>query len=252
MRFSPSFSKEYEVEVGLVDFRGNIKLSALFLCLQDAAVLHGEELGIGRKEMLAKHNGLWVLARMRVDLMRYPAWGERITVETWPNLPGRVECLRNFLVRDAQGEVLAKAVSVWVVIDVETRRLQKAESVFPEALQFISEKAIDAKLGKLRAEGELEPVHKRVVGYSDIDINGHVNNAKYVDFIADCFSLAAHKKHRINSIEVNYSNEALPGETVTLYKDISRLDQGLVYVEGVNAEGDKLIFKAKMGIEPCY
>ena len=94
-------------------------------------------------------------------------------------------------------------------------------------------------------------MHKRVVGYSDIDVNGHVNNAKYVDFIADCFSLAAHKSTESTPLR-SITATRLAGETVTLYKDISRLDQGLVYVEGVNAEGDKLIFKAKMGIEPCY
>lgn len=250
MHFIPSYIKDYEVEVGLVDFRGNMKLSSLFLCLQDAAVLHAEHLGAGRIEMLERHHGLWVLGRMRVDVARYPVWGDKITVETWPNQPGRVECTRNFLVKDSAGTVLAKAVSVWVIIDVETRRLKRADSVFPEELDFRGERVIDAKLGKLRASGELDLVHRRVVGYSDIDVNGHLNNAKYVDFITDCFSLDEHQQHTIRSIEVNYSNEALPGEAVSLYKDLTQFEQGLVYVEGIDEGLKRLIFKAKLHVEP--
>ena len=246
MEMLPLYSRDYTVDVGLVDFRKNVKLSALFLYFQDIAVLHAEHLGLGMKDMLDKHNALWVLARMRVDTKRYPIWGEQITIETWPNRPGRVECIRNFTVKDVQGNVLVRAISAWVVIDADTRRLQKADSIFPQELFFPAEKAIDTRLGGLRAGGELDLVHRRVVGYSDIDVNGHLNNAKYVDFVTDCFSVDEHKKHEIKSIEINYSSEAFAGDTIVLYKDLSEFDQGIVFVEGVNETDEKLIFKAKM------
>ncbi len=66
--------------------------------------------------------------------------------------------------------------------------------------------------------------YDRTVGYSDVDVNEHLNNSRYVDFIMDCFTLEEHKKHSIKSIEVNYSNEALPGDTITLYKEIFETD----------------------------
>jgi medium-chain acyl-[acyl-carrier-protein] hydrolase len=244
----PIYSKDYKVDVALVDFRKNVKLSALFLLFQDVAVLHASSLGLGMQDMQNKHNALWVLARMRLDVERYPSWGQGISLETWPNEPGRVEFTRNFLVKDAHGKILVRAISNWAIIDLSTRRLKKVDSVFPQELPFPQEKAIDTKLGRLRASGELSLVHKRVVGYSDIDVNGHLNNAKYVDFVTDCFSLEEHKKHEIKSIEINYSSEALPGDTIGLYKDTSQLDQGIVYVEGSNKADGTLIFKAKMRI----
>lgn len=81
------YRKDYEVDVSHVDFSQRLKLSSLFIYFQDLAVLHAENLGIGMKSMLEKHNAIWVLARMRVDINRYPVWGEKITIETWPHKP---------------------------------------------------------------------------------------------------------------------------------------------------------------------
>lgn len=243
------YSKEYEVDVSHVDFSKRIKLSSLFIYFQDIAVLHANNLKAGREEMLEKYNIIWVLARMKVDVKRYPILDEKIIIETWPNKPNRVECTRNFLVKDAEGGILVKAVSIWVVIDIDTRKLKRVDSIFPKDLSYIGEKTIDIKLGGLKANARLELVHKRVVSYSDIDVNEHLNNAKYVDFVTDCFSLDEHKKHNINSIEINYNNEALPGDTITLYKDMSEAYPNTVYIEGINKEDDKLIFKAEMEVK---
>lgn len=243
------YRKDYEVDVSHVDFSQRLKLSSLFIYFQDLAVLHAENLGIGMKSMLEKHNAIWVLARMRVDINRYPVWGEKITIETWPHKPNKIEFMRDFLVKDYEGNILVRAVSTWVVIDVDSRSLKKADSVFDDSILFIEDRAIDCKLGKLKAKGNLELVYKRKVGYSDIDVNEHLNNAKYVDFIMDSFSLKEHKKYDIKSIEINYSNEALPGDTITIYKDLSKIDSNLIYMEGINEEDNKLIFKSQIRIE---
>ena len=87
------------------------------------------------------------------------------------------------------------------------------------------------------------------MGYSDIDVNKHLNNSKYVDFIMDCFSLKDHEKYNIKSIEVNYSKEALPGDSIAIYKDISEAYSNLIYIEGVNEKDNKLTFKTQLEIE---
>lgn len=244
------YSKDYEIDVSLVDFSKRIKLGSLFVYFQDIAVLHADNLGVGMGNMLEKHNAIWVLARMRVDIEKYPLWGDKITLETWANRPNKIECMRNFLVKDSKGNILIRAISTWVVMDVNTRKPKRADSVFSKDLVFIEEKIIDAKLGGLKANAELQLVHKRVVGYSDIDVYEHLNNAKYVDFVTDCFNLDEHKKYNIHSIEINYLNESLPGDTITLYKGLSERIPNSVYIEGTHVEGKKVIFKAEIKVEP--
>ncbi len=242
------YTKNYRVELSHADFKGNLKLSSLFTYFQDIAGLHSENLGMGRKVLYEQHKVIWVLVRIRVDIIKYPKWKDIITVETWPQEPGRVGFDRDFLVRDNEGNILIKAVSTWVVIDVESRRLRKTNLVYTGYPPVIEERAIDCKLGNLNSKGELEMAYKRTVRYSDIDINGHLNNAKYLDFIMDSFSLEEHKKINIKSIEISYSNEALPGETIIIYKDISEIHSNIIYMKGIN-EKDDLIFKAQIKIE---
>lgn len=242
------YKKRYKVQVRDIDFTGKMKLSSLFLYFQDIAGIHAENLGMGRA-LMEKNNSLWVLARARVDILRYPKWKEEITIETWPQEPNRLEFMRDFYVKDSSGSILAKAVSVWVVIDEKTRRLKRAESIFPMHLSTIKERAIDCKLGRLKPEGKLNKVYKRKVRYSDIDINEHLNNAKYVDFIMDAFTIEEHKKHLVRSIEINYSKEALPGEDISFYTDRSQVDDNIIYMEGINEANGELKFKAQIIFE---
>lgn len=242
------YSKNYKVEVNHVDFKGNLKLSSLFTYFQDIAGLHAENLGMGRKVLYEEYGVIWVLVRMRADIVKYPKWKDIITVETWPQEPSRIGFDRDFFVKDDEGNILAKAVSTWVVIDLESRKLKKTKSVYTGYPPVIEKRAIDCKLGNLKSKGQLEMDYKRTVRYSDIDINEHLNNTKYLDFIADSFSLEEHNKYSIKSIEISYSNEALPGETITIYKDTSEIHSNTIYMEGIN-EKNSLIFKTQIEIE---
>lgn len=249
MNATSSYKKDYKVRTEHVDFKGKLKLSSLFTYFQDISGLHSEELGMGMELLYEKHSVLWVLARIRVDVNRYPSWNDDITIETWPQKPSRMGFERDFLVRDQKGNILAKSISSWVVIDVKTRRLKPTKDIFIGYLPIIEERAIDCRLGGLKPQGPLELVSRRRVGYSDIDINRHLNNSKYVDFIMDSFGLEEHEKYHIKSIEVNYSKEALPGDTMAIYKDLSQHSSGLIYMEGKNEKDDSLTFKSKIEIE---
>ena len=244
-----SYSKNYKVEVDHVDFNGSLKLSSLFTYFQDIAGLHSENLNMGMETLYENHNVLWVLARIRVDIIRYPLLNEEIIIDTWPQEPDRVGFARDFLARDIQGNILAKAVSTWVIIDVNTRRLKKTKSVYTGYPPTVKERAIDCKLGNLKPRGPLEMVYKRTVRYSDIDVNKHLNNSKYVDFIMDCFSLKDHEKYSVKSIEVNYSKEALPGDSIIIYKDVSEANSNIIYIEGINEKDNKLTFKTQLELE---
>lgn len=245
MKSLPLYTKKYKVQIRDIDFTGKIKLSSLFLYFQDIAGLHSENLGIGRS-VLEANGALWVLARARVDIVRYPIWNEEITIETWPLAPNRLEFMRDFLVKDSSGQILAKAVSTWVIIDKKTRKLKRTDSIFSKYPPTIKERAIDCRLGRLKPKGTLEKVYTREVRYSDIDLNEHLNNAKYVDFIMDAFTIKEHKKYFIKSIEISYSNEALPGDTISFFTDTWLIDENTVYMEGINETSGGLNFKAKI------
>ena len=79
----------------------------------------------------------------------------------------------------------------------------------------------------------------------DIDFNGHVTNSRYTDFVMDCFPLEYHQPHSVKSMEINYLNEALPGDTFIIRKD-TVMDSNLIYFEVLNAKDGKVVFKARV------
>jgi acyl-ACP thioesterase len=238
------FKEKYHVELSDVDFKKNLKLSILFNYFQDVASDAAANLGAGIDVLQKSHGLAWILMRIRVDITRLPQWNEEIMIETWPLEPSRLEFERDFLVKDQKGDVIIRAISSWVIMDLEERKLKRTESIGLTYPVNIEDRAIKGKLGSLRKNGPLETAYRRIIGYSDVDFNGHLNNSKYVDFLMDCFPIESHMKSNIKSLEVNFINEVLPGETIVLYKDMSRRDENLFYIEGMNEDSSRIVFKA--------
>jgi medium-chain acyl-[acyl-carrier-protein] hydrolase len=249
MENSAVYRKTYQVGMSDIDFAGRLRLSSLFDYLQDAASESAAELGAGMTRL--DEIGLaWVVLRMRVDVIRYPAWEEMVTVETWPLPPGRFEFERDYLVWDAEGQIIARAISTWAVIDVAKRRLCRSDLVPRRAHPAEKERAMDHKLRKLQAPAELTPVYQRTIGYSDIDVNGHLNNCKYVDFVMDCYSVEEHRQYQATSIEINFVNEALPGETILMRREATPNRGNSLYIEGTNDDTQQVVFRAQLQISP--
>jgi len=49
-----------------------------------------------------------------------------------------------------------------------------------------------------------------------VDINGHMNNSKYIDETEDLLGAEYLKDHELRSLEIEYKSEIKLGQTVTL------------------------------------
>lgn len=246
------YSNRYTIGYSDVDFMRELKLSTLFSCFQDTASKAVDHLGIGVDVLTQRYSVAWVLLRMRVEIGRIPSVYETMTVETWPHPPDRLEFKRDYRVEAADGSSIIQATSSWVIMDVHTRELKKSELIgelyqFPE---FTKEHSLAHKFGKLKPFGQLEVAYKKIIGYSDVDFIGHINNTRYIDYIMDCFPVESHRRYCVRAIEVNYIREAFPGDTLVMYKDVSALDSNKVYIEGVNEADGKPAFRAQVEIAP--
>jgi len=242
------FKENYHVDLRDVDFKKQLKLSTLFSYFQDVASLASINLGFGIHTLEQKYGVAWILMRIRVDIIRNPVLDEEITIETWPLEPKKLEFERDYIVRDREGKIIVRAVSAWVIMDIQQRKLKRTEVIGFTYPEIITDRAIDCKLGKLKHSGELKTSYKKVIGYSDIDFNGHLNNSKYVDYIMDCFDMEEHEKFDVKTIEVHFMNEAMPGNKIVLYKDTSE-SANHVYIEGVNEKDQRTVFKARAEVK---
>ena len=238
------FTNDYIIQLRDVDFKKRLKLSSLFHYLQDTASLAVDDLGIGINTLKEKFNVTWILIRIRVEIIRNPELDEQITIETYPQKPKAIELERDFIVKDQHGNIIIRAISTWIIMDIEKRRIRKSSLIDIEYPPFIEERAIDCELGKIAQFDNLELAYDKSIGYNDIDFNGHLNNIKYIDFIMECYSLENHSKYVLKTFEINYINEVLPEDTLLIYKDSSKVDENKLYIEGKSKNTNKLVFKS--------
>jgi acyl-ACP thioesterase len=210
MRRTPSSSS--------VDVAKALRVSAAFDYFQDIAGLHADNLGAGIDYLKEAHGVAWVIMRMRLEIDRLAHLEEPLVIESWPQ-PPKVRYDRDYVIKaERGGEVLARAVSTWILMDLESHDITKGR-VFDYTFDIEeTERALDCRLRQLKAPGELTGVAERVVRYSDVDYNLHVNNVRYIDFIMDCYSLDFHRAHEVCAVEVNYINEIRPDETLVISK----------------------------------
>jgi len=198
-----------------LDFKGRWKPDNIFLTMQEAAGIHAERLGAGYGVLRQKGIG-WVLIRTSLKLDKYPDINTPVTVTTWPEPEKRMLFPRFFTFKDDAGNLLGTASTLWALMDIENRSL-----VVPAAkgitVQTPTEPPLKLELpGKVRMpEGEISE-STICPKYSDLDINNHVNNSKYIDWFCDQIPLELHARGFLSEISVSYSREIRSGETVKL------------------------------------
>lgn len=217
--------KEYtfRIQPQEVDFRYKVTVAALTNVLLTTAGYNADENGFGIRK-LNEMDCSWVLLRLAVEMERFPEQYEDITVETWVEEVGRASTKRNFIIRDADRNEIGKAVSIWAMINVQTRRAQDL-STLEGIQQYANGISIDMENPvKLHSVSAVE-CQSFGVKYSHIDINGHVSSMRYLEWICDCLSPEFYLQKNIARFEVSYLNEIRYGENVTVrYEELNKND----------------------------
>ena len=60
-------------------------------------------------------------------------------------------------------------------------------------------------------------VFTRQIRYSDLDVNRHVNNARFTEFLMDCYPAEHHRNHRISSLTVAFVSEAKESDELVMF-----------------------------------
>src|ERR1035437_788500 len=198
-------SYPFQIKPQYVDFQFRVTMAALGDILLTAAGINADDNGFGLRR-LHEMQCAWVLSRISIEMIRFPEQYENIQVETWVQEVGRVNTIRNFCLRDEKNEIIGNACSIWVMFDMISRRAKDLQTLDGIHEYATGEAGLIDKPIRLDAvEGEDYDGFK--VKYSDIDINGHVNSIRYIQWISDCFSLDCYRKCQVKRFEINYMNE---------------------------------------------
>lgn len=196
-----------------VDLNGSWRVSRIFTDMQEAGGAHSEQNGLGMRAMWGQ--GLaWVLSRVQLRMTRLPRIGETVTVRTWPKPPQHFFFPRHYRFM-VDGEEIGTAATLYVQLDTESRRMAKPWLGGQEELTCDTEPAYPLPAGVPAVDAE-PMLFTRTAQYSDLDINGHVNNTRYLDWYCDCFDSAHHTAYALMDVLIHYNREIRPEEQVAL------------------------------------
>jgi medium-chain acyl-[acyl-carrier-protein] hydrolase len=231
-----------------VDQADKLTMSSAFNFCQEVAGNHARTLGVGA-EVLRDKGFAWVLSRMSLALEERPGWGTRIIARTWPRGRDRLFALRDYQLMTPDERIFARGRSAWILLNTTTLRPQRVEAL---GVDIPDNPGMDALLDGVKSvEGRDDCAVRgeRRAGYSDIDYNGHVNNARYVQWIQDILPIQPLLNAASLRLDINYLAEVKPDERASL----SMVEFGSggpsgFYVEGALGDGGTPCFRAQFSL----
>ncbi|MBR1456759.1 MAG: hypothetical protein IJ594_06320 [Oscillospiraceae bacterium] len=236
------YREEIHLRARDVDLYRRLRTSELFRLLQEAAIRHTEQLGMGRDKTLDK-GLLWVLTLQRCEIRRMPEYDEHVVLESWPGRSMHLLSPRYYAMTTAAGEELLKASAIWCLVDGASRKV-----VFPEKYGVVidgvstgGEIALPSAMRRAACTQEAA----FTVPYSYVDLNGHMNNARYFDLAEDSIPAAAAGR-RLRLVCTEYAAEARLGETLQVRWAAEQGELDEYYLEG---GAEKTCFRMRLGYE---
>ena len=238
----PLFTQEYEVTDISVDCYGRMKPSMILFLAQEVAGRHCNLLSVDYDTLAAKRM-FWAVTRHRVQITRMPVRGETIRIETWPMPTTRVAYPRSVIAYDAQGNECFRAISLWVLMDLDKRSMILPGKSGISVVGTLRGLELDTPNGLVAKD--LRCHQHRSVCFTDLDRNGHMNNTKYLDWISDLLPSQFHENHQPREMTVCYFTESREGQSLQLSWDFP--EEGCLLVDAHRQQDDKLerVFSAR-------
>lgn len=231
----------------MADWKRELKPVAFFDLAQQMAMIGGNYCGFGEND-LKKFGIVWVLARMEVKFLKPVLRDDVVTINTWHRGQEGLFFNRDYEMLNEAGERVAVGTSAWIFMNFETRRAVRGDRVdgLDTGNPQCTDRVLPEDAHKVVFPRGVEPelIGSHTVRNSDVDVNRHANNAKYVEWIMNYLPDELVYNSRVSSICINYNKEARPGETVDL---LHVETEGVHYVEG--KVGDDLIFTSSIEFE---
>lgn len=211
--------REYPLRVSDFDKDQSILPSAVLDIFQDVAGVHAKMLKISNPELLER--GLcWMLTRVRYEIVKRPELYQTAVVKTWPIESRRIELDRDFEIYNKSGELMIRGSSQWVVMDITDRsspKLVPARNFELGLDEYVPERAFDRAFGRAVYNNvECDSPYVCRARYTDLDMNGHVNNIKYADLTMGAIKDALNGGEIVD-FRIDYVREILEGDDVKIH-----------------------------------
>ena len=237
------YRKQFQVDAAAVDCFGGLKPSRMLLMAQQIAGEHSTAMGLAY-EVLAQQGLFWAVVRNRLQITRIPKEGQTIYMETWPMPTTRTAYPRSTVAYDEEGNELFRTLSLWILMSFQDRGM-----VLPAKSGVNVEGTLRGNELATPRSVALKPMANRMerqVRFTDLDRNGHMNNARYLEWIDDILPSSFHESHPLADVTLCYLNEAREGQNLHVTWDTDPEGALLVDIHRPQGEDFERVFAARM------
>jgi len=194
----------FDVASGSVMF-----LKSIVQKLHTAADSHFRTETIHADEMLGK-NAAWMLKKIGLEIIRYPELDENIIISTCHTGIDRFRAYRDYMIK-TENEMVIKASSLWLLIDLKTKRIKRIPEEYSGSLVYNSKREMSVDIESWKSPDTFNPDFSMNMSLrsSDFDLLGHMNNAIYLDFIETALFEMYGQNRSVKKLLINYGKEIL-------------------------------------------
>ncbi len=235
--FEYEYSEKRVILSDDVDFLGNMKLNRIFQIFSVLATTHAQKIGMWSEEIAM--NYAWIVSKQRLEMTSPIRLGDEVEFVTVVQNGSQAIFPRYYYIK-RQGEIIASCSSIWTMLDIHKRRIVAPKRIGIDIPKVEHDYMLEQP--PTIEEENLDFVTQRQVLYSDIDMNYHMNNTRYIEWCLDLLPIDFFQNQFIKDIAVMYMKEIRPNECVSLYM---KKDSEYYVVEGRD-ETDTKCFVVKI------
>ncbi len=193
-----------------------IRLNNLVNLMLETSGEDSNKNGVAFEELL-REGYTWVISKWKLEIERPIMQDEKISIKTWPSSFRKIYAFREYRVSDERGNIVAKATAVFVLVDLKDKKSALIPNEVVSRYNLINQKNFN-KIERIVKSEKIFIIDEFKIRPTDIDINGHVNNSVYLDWIENAINRNKTNLF-INELNMVYKKEIRNKDTVFIKAD---------------------------------
>lgn len=212
------YEKRQIVGPSFCDHKSALSIPSAFDLFMDMAAEHAEGIGVGAGFMM-QQGMFWLTAKTRIHMYKRAYMMQDIILETWPLKPRGVQEIRDYRIKDSEGNLIAEGKTQWAMMNMKTGGLVKFDEFFPSGIDFVEESVLDEPFARISEDiSDCAEFSSYSIRSVDIDLGGHMNNVAYVRALFGAFDSKELDEMKIRDCEICYKHSCYEGDKLTFYK----------------------------------
>lgn len=235
------YKKTYPIKYYEMDFNQVLKPSALMNLLQDMATIHAEMMGFGSSFVFPR-NYAWFLIKYHMEFDEYPCALDDIVIKTEPRGVLKILANRDFEIWTTDNRRLGRVASSWMMIDLSTKSFVSLSKTFPDEYfaKPLEKRESDLQFEKIKPLEQIDYEKTFSIGFDDIDVNRHVNNANYLVWAFEALPYEFRIKNRLKTLDIVFKKEIAYGHEIISAAELNLENKTSMHVLKNAVNGEEL------------